>query len=60
MKVDKTGAAFTYRRPHAITAEAATTASHQGHGERVLLIDDEAPVLVATAEVLSRVLHRRA
>jgi CheY-like chemotaxis protein len=35
-------------------AEAATAASHRGHGERVLLIDDEAPVLAATAEVLSR------
>jgi DNA-binding NtrC family response regulator len=26
----------------------------RGHGERVLLIDDEAPVLAATAEMLSR------
>jgi len=54
----KQGSTFTIYLPYSpvtlITAEAATTASHRGHGERVLLIDDEAPVLAATAEVLSR------
>jgi signal transduction histidine kinase/DNA-binding response OmpR family regulator len=52
------GSAFTIYLPESpvglITAETATAASHRGHGERVLLIDDEAPVLAATAEVLSR------
>jgi PAS domain S-box-containing protein len=52
------GSTFTIYLPHSpitlITAEAATAASHRGRGERVLLIDDEAPVLAATAEVLSR------
>jgi signal transduction histidine kinase/ActR/RegA family two-component response regulator len=52
------GSTFTIYLPHSpvalITAEAATSASHRGHGERVLLIDDEAPVLAAIAEVLSR------
>jgi PAS domain S-box-containing protein len=52
------GSTFTIYLPHApgalIAAEAAATASHRGRGERVLLIDDEAPVLAATAEVLSR------
>jgi signal transduction histidine kinase/DNA-binding response OmpR family regulator len=37
-----------------IAAETATAASHRGRGERVLLVDDEAPVLSATAELLSR------
>jgi PAS domain S-box-containing protein len=52
------GSTFTIYLPHSpvtlITAEAATSASHRGRGERVLLIDDEAPVLAAIAEVLSR------
>jgi signal transduction histidine kinase len=52
------GSAFTIYLPQSpvglITAEVATAAPHRGHGERVLLIDDEAPVLAATAEVLSR------
>jgi signal transduction histidine kinase len=52
------GSTFTIYLPQSpvglITAEAATAASHRGNGERVLLIDDEAPVLAATAEVLSR------
>jgi CheY-like chemotaxis protein len=52
------GSTFTIYLAHSpltpIAAEAAAAASHRGHGERVLLIDDEAPVLAATAEVLSR------
>jgi signal transduction histidine kinase len=52
------GSTFTVYLPHSpvtlITVEAAAAASHRGHGERVLLIDDEEPVLAATAEVLSR------
>jgi PAS domain S-box-containing protein len=52
------GSTFTVHLPHSpvtLTAvEAATAASHRGHGERVLLIDDEEPVLAATAEVLAR------
>jgi PAS domain S-box-containing protein len=52
------GSTFTIYLPHSsvtlITAEAATAVSHRGHGECVLLIDDESPVLAATAEVLSR------
>jgi PAS domain S-box-containing protein len=52
------GSTFTIYLPHSpvalITGEVVTTASHRGHGERVLLIDDETPVLTATAEVLSR------
>jgi PAS domain S-box-containing protein len=52
------GSTFTIYLPHSpvtlITAETATSASLRGRGERVLLIDDEAPVLAAIAEVLSR------
>jgi PAS domain S-box-containing protein len=52
------GSTFTIYLPHSpvtlITAEAVTTESHRGHGERVLLIEDEAPVLAAIDEVLSR------
>ncbi len=52
------GSTFTVYLPHSpdtlITLEAAAPAAHRGHGERVLLIDDEEPVLAATAEVLSR------
>jgi signal transduction histidine kinase/DNA-binding response OmpR family regulator len=52
------GSTFTIYLPQSpvplITAEIATTASRRGRGERVLLIDDEVPVLGATAEVLSR------
>jgi signal transduction histidine kinase len=52
------GSTFTVYLPQSsatlITVEAAAAASHRGHGERVLLIDDEEPVLAATAEVLSR------
>jgi signal transduction histidine kinase len=52
------GSTFTVYLPHSpltlITVEVAAAASHRGHGERVLLIDDEEPVLAATAEVLSR------
>jgi signal transduction histidine kinase/DNA-binding response OmpR family regulator len=54
----KQGSTFTIYLPQSpvtlITAEAATAASCRGQGERVLLVDDEAPVLAATAEVLSR------
>jgi CheY-like chemotaxis protein len=35
-------------------AQVYAAALPRGHGERVLLIDDEAPVLAATAKVLSR------
>jgi CheY-like chemotaxis protein len=35
-------------------AAAGPAMPPRGHGERVLLIDDEAPVLAATAEMLSR------
>jgi signal transduction histidine kinase/CheY-like chemotaxis protein len=52
------GSTFTIYLPHSpvtlTTVEAAAPVSHRGHGERVLLIDDEEPVLAATAEVLSR------
>jgi signal transduction histidine kinase/DNA-binding response OmpR family regulator len=52
------GSRFTVYLPRSpvtlIAAETATAASHRGRGERVLLVDDEAPVLSATAEVLSR------
>jgi CheY-like chemotaxis protein len=52
------GSTFTIYLPHSpvtlITAEAVMTESHRGQGERVLLIDDDAPVLAAIAEVLSR------
>jgi CheY-like chemotaxis protein/two-component sensor histidine kinase len=52
------GSTFTIYLPHSpgvlIAAETAAAASHRGRGECVLLIDDEAPVLAATAEVLSR------
>ena len=52
------GSTFTiYLRHSEVTlaaAEAAAAAPPRGHGERVLLIDDEAPVLAVTAEVLSR------
>src|SRR3984893_5375370 len=52
------GSTFTIYLPHSpvalITGEVVTTASHRGHGERVLLIDDDTPGLTATAEVLSR------
>jgi signal transduction histidine kinase len=36
------------------TAESEPATPPRGHGERVLLIDDEAPVLAAASEVLSR------
>ncbi|HWS69924.1 MAG TPA: AAA family ATPase [Steroidobacteraceae bacterium] len=36
------------------TAEFGPATPPRGHGERVLLIEDEAPVLAATTEVLSR------
>jgi signal transduction histidine kinase len=52
------GSTFTVYLPHTpvtlLAVEAAAAASYRGHGERVLLIDDEEPVLAATAEVLSR------
>jgi signal transduction histidine kinase len=52
------GSRFTVYLPRSpvtlIAAETATAASHRGRGERVLLVDDETPVLSATAEVLSR------
>jgi CheY-like chemotaxis protein len=52
------GSIFTiYLRHSEVTLAAAATAAAappQGHGERVLLIDDEPPVLAVTAEVLSR------
>jgi signal transduction histidine kinase len=52
------GSTFTIYLPQSpvsvIATGAATVASHRGRGERVLLIDDEAPVLAATAEVLAR------
>jgi PAS domain S-box-containing protein len=52
------GSTFTIYLRHSETTLAATEATAapppRGHGERVLLIDDEAPVLAVTAEVLSR------
>jgi signal transduction histidine kinase len=52
------GSMFTVYLKHSeatlTAAVAATATSSRGHGERVLLIDDQAPVLAATAEVLSR------
>ncbi len=51
------GSTFTvYLRQAQAAAKAAAglAAPPRGHGERVLLIDDEAPVLAATAEMLSR------
>ncbi|MGO9991796.1 MAG: PAS domain S-box protein [Steroidobacteraceae bacterium] len=52
------GSTFTVylRQAQAMQAAAAVgpSAPPRGHGERVLLIDDEAPVLAAAAEVLSR------
>jgi PAS domain S-box-containing protein len=52
------GSTFTVHLPHSldtlIALEAAAPAAHRGHGERVLLIDNDEPVLAATAEVLSR------
>jgi CheY-like chemotaxis protein len=53
------GSTFTIYLPQSpgavITAEAATAILSRGGGERVLLIDDEAPVLAAAAEMLSRI-----
>jgi CheY-like chemotaxis protein len=37
-----------------LAAAEAAAAAPRGHGERVLLVDDEPPVLAVTAEVLSR------
>jgi PAS domain S-box-containing protein len=52
------GSTFTVYLPHSldtlIALEATAPAAHRGHGERVLLIDNDEPVLAATAEVLSR------
>jgi signal transduction histidine kinase len=52
------GSMFTIYLPHSpgalIAAEVSAKALHRGRGECVLLIDDEAPVLAATAEVLAR------
>jgi CheY-like chemotaxis protein len=51
------GSTFTiYLRRSEVTLAAAEAAAAppRGQGERVLLIDDEAPVLAVTAEVLSR------
>jgi PAS domain S-box-containing protein len=54
----KQGTTFTIYGPLAEVALAAaantTTPPPRGNGERVLLVDDEAPLLAATAEVLSR------
>jgi signal transduction histidine kinase len=54
----KQGSTFTIYGPLAevaLTAADDTTApAPRGNGERVLLVDDEAPLLAATAEVLSR------
>jgi PAS domain S-box-containing protein len=52
------GTTFTIYGPLAEVALAAAgdtaAAPPRGNGERVLLVDDEAPLLAATAEVLSR------
>jgi len=52
------GSTFAIYLPHAevTLAAAAQTAAplSRGNGERVLLVDDEAPVLAVTAEVLTR------
>jgi PAS domain S-box-containing protein len=52
------GSTFTIYGPLAEVALAASddtaAAPPRGNGERVLLVDDEVPLLVATAEVLSR------
>jgi PAS domain S-box-containing protein len=52
------GTTFTIYLPHSeitlAAAEGAASAPPRGHGERVLLIDDEALVLAVTAEMLSR------
>jgi CheY-like chemotaxis protein len=54
----KQGSTFTIYGPLAEVALAAAgdtaAAPPRGNGERVLLVDDEAPLLAATAEVLSR------
>jgi PAS domain S-box-containing protein len=54
----KQGSTFTIYMAHTELALAAAddtaAAAPRGKGERVLLVDDEAPLLVATAEVLSR------
>jgi PAS domain S-box-containing protein len=52
------GSTFTIYLKHSdvtlAAAEAAATVPARGHGEHVLLVDDEASVLAVTAEVLSR------
>jgi CheY-like chemotaxis protein len=52
------GSTFTIYLPHSelalAAADAAAASPPRGNGERVLLVDDETPVLAATAEVLSR------
>ena len=52
------GSTFTIYLPHSelalAAADAAAASPPRRNGERVLLVDDETPVLAATAEVLSR------
>jgi PAS domain S-box-containing protein len=51
------GSTFTIYLRHSevvLAAAEAAAAAPRGHGERVLLVDDEPPVLAVTAEVLSR------
>ena len=56
--VSQQGTTFTIYLTQLETAPTATAdttaAAPRGNGERVLLIDDEAPMLAVTAEVLSR------
>jgi signal transduction histidine kinase/CheY-like chemotaxis protein len=56
--VPQEGSAFTIYLPRSqfmlAAGEAGAAALPRGHGERVLLIDDEGPVLAATAELLSQ------
>ena len=52
------GSTFTIYLPHSevvlAAADAAAALPPRGNGERVLLVDDETPVLAVTAEMLSR------
>jgi predicted ATPase/signal transduction histidine kinase/CheY-like chemotaxis protein len=52
------GSTFTIYLPRSevrlATAESGPATPPRGHGERVLVIDDEAPVLAAATDVLSR------
>jgi predicted ATPase/signal transduction histidine kinase/GAF domain-containing protein/CheY-like chemotaxis protein len=56
--VPQQGSTFTIYLPRSqimlAAGEAGATALPRGHGERVLLIDDEGPMLAASAELLSQ------